>query len=48
MVEFTGIPYIEIVKIAAIPAVIYYVGVMAMVHFQARRDRMRERGRGPA
>ncbi len=40
MVEFTGIPYIEIVKIAAIPAVIYYVGVMAMVHFQARRDRM--------
>jgi TRAP transporter 4TM/12TM fusion protein len=40
MVEFTGIPYIEIVKIAAIPALIYYVGVMAMVHFQARRDRM--------
>ena len=40
MVEFTGIPYIEVVKIAAIPAVIYYVGVMAMVHFQARRDRM--------
>ncbi|HSL69740.1 MAG TPA: TRAP transporter fused permease subunit [Longimicrobiales bacterium] len=40
MVEFTGIPYIEVVKIAAIPALIYYVGVMAMVHFQARRDRM--------
>jgi TRAP transporter 4TM/12TM fusion protein len=40
MVEFTGIPYIEVVKLAAIPALIYYVGVMAMVHFQARRDGM--------
>lgn len=40
MVEFTGIPYIEVVKLAAIPALIYYVGVMAMVHFQARRDRL--------
>ena len=40
MVEFTGIPYVEVVKLAAIPAMVYYVGVMAMVHFQALRDGM--------
>ena len=27
MVEFTGIPYLEIIKIAAIPAALYYIGL---------------------
>ena len=44
MVEFTGIPYIEVVKLAAVPAVIYFIGVLAMVHFQATRTRLQ----GPA
>jgi TRAP transporter 4TM/12TM fusion protein len=40
MVEFTGIPYIEVVKLAAVPALIYFVAVLAMVHFQAAREDM--------
>ncbi len=41
MVEFTGIPYLEVVKLAAIPALIYFVGVMAMVHFHAGREQLK-------
>jgi TRAP transporter 4TM/12TM fusion protein len=37
MVEFTGIPYIEIVKVAMIPAILYYLGVSAMVHIHAAK-----------
>ncbi|HYF78046.1 MAG TPA: TRAP transporter permease [Symbiobacteriaceae bacterium] len=38
MVEFLGIPYIEIAKAAAIPALLYFTGVFLMVHFEARRS----------
>ncbi|MEW6351386.1 MAG: TRAP transporter permease [Thermodesulfobacteriota bacterium] len=38
MVEFLNLPYIEIAKAAAIPALLYFTGVFVMVHFQARRD----------
>lgn len=38
MVEFLNLPYIEIAKAAAIPAVLYFTGVFLMVHFQARRE----------
>jgi TRAP transporter 4TM/12TM fusion protein len=41
MSEVTGISYFEIIKAAAIPAILYYVGLFAMVHFIAVRDRMR-------
>jgi TRAP transporter 4TM/12TM fusion protein len=41
MSEVTGISYFEIIKAAAIPAVLYYVGLMAMVHFLALRYGMR-------
>ncbi len=37
MSEVTGVPYLTIAKVAAIPAVLYYVGLMAMVHFLALR-----------
>jgi len=37
MSEVTGISYFEIIKAAAIPAILYYVGLMAMVHFLALR-----------
>ena len=35
MAEFLGIPYIRIAAAAAIPAVIYYIAVMTMVHLEA-------------
>ena len=37
MAEITGISYFEIIKAAAIPAILYYVGLFAMVHFLALR-----------
>ncbi len=37
MAEVTGIPYFTIIKAAAIPAVLYYIGLFAMVHFLAMR-----------
>jgi TRAP transporter 4TM/12TM fusion protein len=41
MAEVTGISYFEIIKAAAIPAILYYVGLFAMVHFLALRFGMR-------
>ena len=35
MSEFTGIPYLEIIISAAIPALLYYLAVGTMVHFEA-------------
>ncbi len=35
MAEFLGIPYIRIAAAAVIPAVIYYIAVMTMVHLEA-------------
>ena len=35
MAEMTGISYIDIVKAAAIPAVLYFLGVGTMVHLEA-------------
>lgn len=41
MAEFVGIPYIEIVKAAIIPAVLYFLGVWLGVHFEARRNNLK-------
>ncbi|WP_202076800.1 TRAP transporter permease [Caldalkalibacillus salinus] len=38
MIEFTGMTYIEIAMAAAIPAVLYFVGVFMSVHFEAKRE----------
>ncbi len=35
MVEYTGIPYIEIIKSAAIPSILTYCAILLMVHFEA-------------
>jgi len=35
MSEMTGIPYLQIIKAAAIPAILYYLAVGTMVHFEA-------------
>lgn len=37
MSEFTGIAYIEIVKYALVPAILYYFSIYLMVHFEALR-----------
>jgi TRAP transporter 4TM/12TM fusion protein len=37
MAEFLEVPYTTIVIAAAVPAAMHYVGVLCMVHFQAKR-----------
>ena len=41
MSEVTGIPYFTIIKVAVIPAVLYYLGVFCMVHFIALKRGIR-------
>ncbi len=41
MSEVTGISYFEIIKAAAIPAILYYIGLFAIVHFLALRSGMK-------
>ena len=41
MAEVTGISYFDIIKAAAIPAILYYIGLFAMVHFLALRSGLR-------
>lgn len=38
MAEFVGVPYVEIVKAAVIPAFLYFAGVWLGVHFEAKRN----------
>ncbi len=40
MAQFLGISYWEIVVAAAIPATLYFISIMAMVHFRSGRRRM--------
>jgi TRAP transporter 4TM/12TM fusion protein len=37
MSELTGIPYLKIIGYAVIPCLLFYTGVMAGIHFEARR-----------
>ena len=37
MAEFLGIPYLTIAKAAAIPAALYYLSLMFIIHFEAKR-----------
>jgi TRAP transporter 4TM/12TM fusion protein len=46
MSEVTGISYFDIIKAAVLPALLYYVGLFAMVHFLALRAGMRPVPRG--
>lgn len=40
MAEFVGVPYVEIVKAAVIPALLYFIGVWLGVHFEAKRNNL--------
>jgi len=37
MAEFLGVSYLQVTLWAAIPAILYYVGIFSAVHFEARR-----------
>jgi TRAP transporter 4TM/12TM fusion protein len=37
MAEFLGVPYLSVIKVAIVPAVLYYVALYASVHFQAQK-----------
>jgi len=41
MSEVTGVPYFQIIKAAAIPAILYYLGVFSVVHFISYKAGMR-------
>jgi TRAP transporter 4TM/12TM fusion protein len=41
MSEVTGIPYFKIIQAAAIPAVLYYLGLFFVVHFISMKQSMR-------
>lgn len=37
MAEITGVPYVEIITIAAVPALLYLLSIGMIVHFEARK-----------
>jgi TRAP transporter 4TM/12TM fusion protein len=37
MSEMTGIPYIDIIKVAAIPGILFFVSVSVMIYFESRK-----------
>ena len=41
MAEFVGVPYIDVVKAAAIPALLYFTGAWLGVHFEAKRKKLK-------
>jgi len=41
MAEFTNIPYARIIGAAVLPAILYYFGVWAGVHFEAKKSGLR-------
>ena len=50
MSEFIGMPYIDIAKAAAIPACLYFLGVLFEVHFEAKKSGLKgmEKGELPS
>ena len=41
MAEFVNIPYVEVVKAAVVPAILYFIGVFLGVHFEAKRNNLK-------
>lgn len=40
MAEFVGVPYMEVVKAAIVPAILYFLGVFLGVHFEAKKNNL--------
>jgi TRAP transporter 4TM/12TM fusion protein len=47
MAELTGTPFVRLMLLAVVPAVLYYTCLLMQVHFQAVHMGMRGTGRGP-
>jgi TRAP transporter 4TM/12TM fusion protein len=43
MAEFTNTSYLTIIKVALVPAIMYYVTVLCFVHFEARKQGLKGR-----
>jgi TRAP transporter 4TM/12TM fusion protein len=43
MSSYTGIPYIDIIKMAIVPAIMYYLGIGIYAHYITRRRMFREK-----
>ena len=41
MAEFVGVPYLEVVKAATIPALLYFAGIWIGVHFEAKKNNLK-------
>ncbi|BEU87319.1 TRAP transporter permease [Selenomonas sp. TAMA-11512] len=41
MAEFVGVPYVEVVAAATIPALLYFTGIWIGVHLEARRSNLK-------
>lgn len=41
MAEFVGVPYIEVVGAAIVPALLYFAGILLGVHFEAKRNNLK-------
>lgn len=41
MAEFIGIPYVQIIKAGAIPALLYFTGIWIVVHLEAKKEGMK-------
>jgi TRAP transporter 4TM/12TM fusion protein len=41
MAEFVGVPYMEVVKAAVVPAILYFLGVFLGVHFEAKKNNLK-------
>ncbi|QBI19412.1 TRAP transporter permease [Egibacter rhizosphaerae] len=41
MIEFTGIPYIEIIQAAIIPAILYFTAQFVVIHYESKRQGVR-------
>ncbi|MDS1271674.1 TRAP transporter fused permease subunit [Lipingzhangella sp. LS1_29] len=37
MIEFTGVPYVEIIQAAIVPAILFFVGQFVVIHFDSKR-----------
>ena len=37
MAEFLGVPYLSVIKVAIVPAILYYIALYASIHFQAQK-----------
>ncbi len=48
LATWTNIPYVQVAAAAVVPAVLYYVALIAAIHFRAERDRLPRASEAPS